>query len=336
MHLWPVMGPVERVPNGSSIMVEISVVIPTYNRADLIAETLDAIFAQTLPPSEIIVVDDGSKDNTPSILANYGSRIRSMRIMNSGDLVARNIGLRSARGRLVAFCDSDDLWMPDFLVTMSAQWRAEPKLTACYADFRILKDGALSERSKFEDAPDDYWSSMRATGLEGGVFDRAIVERLLSFQPFFPSCIMVSRPAFMDAGGWDEGVSRGCDFATALRVAALPPLGVVRRPLVAIRKHASNLSGNTEAMNLDDAQVLEHVLHTRPELAVLRDAIRRSIAERRAAALDSSFSRGDFAAVRRIYRLLPPEFRQATQCAKRTIAALPAPLNVLAAALVSR
>jgi glycosyltransferase involved in cell wall biosynthesis len=319
-------------------MFEISVVIPTYNRASLIGETLEAVFAQTQPADEIIVVDDGSKDDTQSVLASYGSRIRPIRITNSGELVARNTGLRAAQGRLVAFCDSDDFWMPEFLATMSAQWKAEPKLTACYANFRILREDAPSERSKFEDAPGDYWSSLRPTGPEGGVFDRAIAARLLSFQPFFPSCMMVSRAIFLAMGGWDEEVSRlvGCDFATTLRVAMLPPLGVVQRPLVTIRKHANNFSGDTEAMNLGDALVLEHVLRTRPELASLEDAIRNSIAARRRAALDSAFSRRNFAAVCDIYQLLPPNLRQSKHRAKRAIAALPTPLAALVAALVSR
>ena len=185
-------------------MAEISVVIPTYNRAGLIGETLNAVLSQTLSPDEIIVVDDGSNDDTHSVLASYGDSVRPMRIPNSGDLVARNTGLRAARNRLVAFCDSDDVWIADFLAKMSAQWRTRPDLTAPYADFRILQEGALSVRSKFEDAPDNFWSGLRATGPDTGVFKHDIVARLLSFQPFFPSCMMVSRTAFFNTGGSDR------------------------------------------------------------------------------------------------------------------------------------
>ena len=117
-------------------MTDISVVVPTYNRSHLIRETLDAILAQTHAPHEIIVVDDGSTDDTRTVLASYGERIRAISIANSGDLVARNTGLRIAQGHLVAFCDSDDLWMPGYLAEMSAQWRAEPRLLSCYSDFR--------------------------------------------------------------------------------------------------------------------------------------------------------------------------------------------------------
>jgi hypothetical protein len=148
--------------------------------------------------------------------------------------------------------------------------------------------------------------------------------------------MMVARAAFLALGGWDEGVSRsvGCDLATVLRVAARPPLGVCLRPLVAIRKHAGNFSADVEKMNLGDAGVLDYVLRTRPELAPMAPAIRDSIGRRRRAALDSAFARGDFAAVRDIYRLLAQ--RPPRQRAKRAIAGLPPPLSRLAVALARR
>jgi hypothetical protein len=323
---------------GGVLLSGISVVIPTYNRGALIGATLEAVFAQTRAADEIIVVDDGSTDDTRAVLAGYGARITAIHNTNNGELVTRNIGLRKASSRLVAFCDSDDIWAPDFLATLSAQWDREPGLTACYADFRILQDSVLSAQSKFESAPAGYWAELRETGPESGVFDAPYVSRLLQFQPFFPSCMMVAREAFLAAGGWDEGVSRivGCDLATTLRVAALPPVGVVRRPLVAIRKHAGNFSGDTERMNLGDARVLEHVLRTRPALSPYADAIARSIAARRCAALNSAFSRRDFAAVREIYGLLPAASVPRRQRAKAVIAGLPRPLASAAAALLSR
>jgi glycosyltransferase involved in cell wall biosynthesis len=318
-------------------MTDISVVVPTYNRSHLIRETLDAILAQTHAPHEIIVVDDGSTDDTRTVLASYGERIRAISIANSGDLVARNTGLRIAQGHLVAFCDSDDLWMPGYLAEMSAQWRAEPRLLSCYSDFRTLQDGNLSAYSKFQSAPIGFWSGLRATGPDSGVFDQEIAGHLLMFQPLFVSCMTVSRGPFIDAGGWDEGVSRivGCDFATALRVAMRPKLGIVKRPLVAIRKHGGNISGDTEKMNLGDACVLEYVLRTRPELAALAPQIQASIASRRQAALDSAFLRRDFAAVREIHRKLPPGASPPRLQIKRAIAGLPQPLNSLVAAMLS-
>ncbi len=317
-------------------MTNISVVVPIYNRSDLIGETLTAIMHQTLPPTEIIVVDDGSTDATPATLAAYGDRIRAIRIPNSGDLVARNMGLKAARGDLVAFCDSDDVWESDYLCVMASLWKDEPGLYAAYANFRILRDGEMSERSKFEDAPPGIWDAMRLLAGDRGVFEASYAAELLSFQPFFPSTMTVERRSFLDVGGWDERVSRGCDFATALRTATRPPVGVVRRPLVRIRKHPSNLSGDTERMNLGDAAVLQHVLASNPTMEPIRGKFEASMAERREAALHAAFARRDFAAVRTTFALLPSNVPSTRTCVKRAIAGLPFSLAAAAAAVFSR
>ncbi len=304
-------------------MPKISVVIPTYNREDLIRQTLDRILNQTRKPDEIIVVDDGSTDGTVSVLQGFQG-VRLITIANNGDLVARNIGLRNAVGDLVAFCDSDDLWEPEFLQVMERQWDTIPDMTVCYSNFRILKDNVIADGSKFDTAPPGYWDGLRAVSVASGVFDFPIVDRLIAFQPLFTSCMMVARNTFQALGGWDEGVSRiiGCDFATALRVAGAPPLGIVKLPLVTIRKHSGNISADTERMNLGDANVLDYVLKTRPELGPLRNAIERSIAARRSAALDNAFVRRDFAAVRSIYKMLPEDFRRGKTFIKHVIASV--------------
>src|SRR5579872_1896806 len=90
----------------------VSVVIPTYNRATLIGDTIDSILRQTVPPAEVIVVDDGSTDDTAAVVARYGGAVRYHRIENSGPGVARNIGVSLARSPWIAFCDSDDIWLP--------------------------------------------------------------------------------------------------------------------------------------------------------------------------------------------------------------------------------
>jgi hypothetical protein len=311
----------------------VSVVIPTYNRAALLPFTLDAILAQTCPPQEVIVVDDGSADDTPAALRRYEPAVRAIRIVNSGDLAARNVGLRAATCDLVAFCDSDDLWRPTHLETMLELWAAEPRLICGYADFQIVRDDQWQPASKFSAAPPGFWDGLRAIRPGLGVFDQPIVDRLIRFQPFFPSCLVVRRDAFLQAGGWDEAVSRIAvgDFATALRLAASAPFGVVDRPMVGIRKHGTNISGDVQVMNLGDSLVLEHVLKTRPELAPFAPEIKASVARRRREALDTAFARRDFAGVRAIGALLGPAGQSAGTRVKSAIAALPPPLGRIVA-----
>src|SRR6185437_11144924 len=90
----------------------VSVVIPTYNSGPLVTEAVESVLAQTLPAAEVLVVDDGSTDDTPERLAAYGERIRYLPQANQGVAAARNRGIREATGDLIAFLDADDVWHP--------------------------------------------------------------------------------------------------------------------------------------------------------------------------------------------------------------------------------
>jgi len=90
----------------------VSIVIPTYNRGDLIAETIQSILDQTFRDLEIIVIDDGSTDNTREVVEKFGDRVATSRSQNSERAVSRNHGLRLSRGEFIAFPDSDDCWLP--------------------------------------------------------------------------------------------------------------------------------------------------------------------------------------------------------------------------------
>jgi hypothetical protein len=314
-----------------------SVIIPAYNRATLLPATLDAVLAQVPAPHEVIVVDDGSTDGTAAVAAGYATPASSVRVLrqpNSGDLAARNAGLRAAGADRVAFCDSDDLWRPGFLAAMDALFQAETTLGAAWSDFFTVRDDVWSAGSKFADAPPGFWDGLRPVGPDAFVFDTPIVARLLAFQPLFPSCMAADRAFLLSLGGWDEGVGRtlGSDFATALLLAE-HPIGIVQKPLVGIRKHAGNFSADVQAMNLGDAFILENVLSRRPSLAPLADAIRASIALRRTQALDTAFARGDFDGVRRIAAMLG-RLSGKTRI-KRVVAGLPEPVRSAVAGMLA-
>ena len=113
----------------------VSVVIPTYNRAALVGRAVRSALAETSPGDEVIVVDDGSTDDTEEALAPYRDRIRYFRARHGKAGAARNHGVREARNGLVAFLDSDDEWMPDKLVLQRAALAARPDAVFCFSDF---------------------------------------------------------------------------------------------------------------------------------------------------------------------------------------------------------
>src|SRR5437773_3781756 len=108
--------------------VTVSVVIPTYNYARYLPEAIDSALAQTHAPLEVIVVDDGSTDDTPRVLAVYGDRIRVIRQANRGPGAARNTGIAAARGEYVGFLDADDVWLPRKLELQMARFEADQGL----------------------------------------------------------------------------------------------------------------------------------------------------------------------------------------------------------------
>lgn len=117
-----------------------SVVIPTYNYGRFLAHAVDSVLSQTLPAHEVIVVDDGSTDDTPAVAERYAGRITYLRRANAGVSAARNAGIAAATGDWVAFLDADDAWEPGFLAGVRSACEQEPRPALVFTDFRIFGD----------------------------------------------------------------------------------------------------------------------------------------------------------------------------------------------------
>jgi glycosyltransferase involved in cell wall biosynthesis len=120
----------------------VSVIIPTYNRSALLKETVDSVLAQTYPAIECVVVDDGSTDDTPQVLAQYGNRIINVRTANQGGTKARNVGIAAAHGEFLNFLDHDDLMLPTKIERQMEVLRARSKIGLVHCGYyRMDKDG---------------------------------------------------------------------------------------------------------------------------------------------------------------------------------------------------
>ena len=128
--------------------MKVSVIITTYNRAPLLCNAIESALAQDYSDFEVIVVDDGSTDDTEQRVRDYDSQVRYVHQENKGLSTARNTGISVASGQYIALLDDDDWWMPGKLRLQSAILDQRPELAGVYTNFTIYRD---------EDAPDKEW-----------------------------------------------------------------------------------------------------------------------------------------------------------------------------------
>lgn len=172
--------------------IDISVIIPTYNAAADIGRCVESVLSQTLPPKEIIVVDDGSTDETPAIVKKY-SDVRYIHQTNRGPSAARNLGIRLAGAAWIAFCDSDDAWLPNKL----------QEQIAILADANI---GFCATDGMYEHSGDSSWHQKRVSAFrESGPAKQSItLEHWISHRGIYPSGILVRKDLLVKNGGFDE------------------------------------------------------------------------------------------------------------------------------------
>jgi len=224
----------------------VSAIIPTFNRGYVVSKAIDSILNQTYTHTEIIVVDDGSTDDTQQILAGYGDRIRVVYQKNAGPSAARNRGILASKGEVVAFLDSDDIWLPAKLERQISLLQKVPNTVPCCLCNGITKDPS----GKVWDAFD--------TGLlypdcaEGLWLNTA--EVLATRFILFCQLVAIRRDALERVGYFDEGLRFMEDYDLALRLSAEGPWGFIREPLATMTIYpADSLSFKVSS---------EHVRHS--------------------------------------------------------------------------
>lgn len=208
-------------------MPKISVIIPTYNRARYVTKAIDSALAQTYQDYEIIVVDDGSTDDTRQVLKPYMDRVRYIYQKNAGTSTARNTGIRSAQGEWLAFLDSDDEWMPEKLAVQMDCVSRHPQTASHVTNATImLPDDKSTDLFTVRGCP-DY-------GTDEGILERPFID-VMKIQ-FFTPTLLARREAVVKTGGFDESMSIHEDTDLMLRLALEGPWGVSNKCLVKVMR----------------------------------------------------------------------------------------------------
>lgn len=262
----------------------ISVVIPTYNRAQKVRRAVESALAQTYTNLDIIVVDDGSTDDTAAILQQcFGDRIRYFAQHNQGASVARNRGIEEATGDWVAFLDSDDLWEPEKLEKQleTVQYLG-PDCGACYTDVRFFNHSET--RTMFQLAEDNYRHSSGS-----GINDEAL--RLLvkpggAGMVICLSSLMARKDVIRKAGGFDPALLYSQDSEFMFRLALTTRFCFVNSPLVAFDRSpaedrhvgVSSVWNNPEFFLQDSQLRLERLLPlAQNQPPAVRNVVRRQL-----------------------------------------------------------
>lgn len=217
------------VPQGPPL---VSVIIPTHNHAHFITEAIQSVFNQSYRNYEVIVIDDGSMDNTREVVARFSEDVRYIRQGNRGLSSARNRGIEVANGDYIALLDADDTWLPGFLSTVVERLESEPELGAVYTGFFFVNtEGELLPQRSTSTVPDNQ-----------------LYDRLLDGEFFVPAAVVARRLCFECVGLFDEALRGSEDWDMWLRVAREFPFAGISEPLVNYRIHGKNMSADPEYM----------------------------------------------------------------------------------------
>lgn len=240
----------------------VSVIIPTRNRANMVREAVDSVLAQKGAPFELIVVDDGSEDETLSLLAAYGDAVRILRRERPGGVsAARNAGIMAARGEWIAFLDSDDLWLPGKLRAQLDYFQDQPDMRLCQTDEIWIHKGRHRNPKRYHAKP------------SGWCFEHLLERCLVS-----PSAVMMHRTVFDDVGLFDETLPACEDYDMWLRIGYRYPIGLVPKPLVIKRGgHGDQLSATVPALDRFRLRALAKLLEKEPLSCVQRDQAARML-----------------------------------------------------------
>lgn len=220
----------------------VSVVIPAFNYARYLPMAIDSVLSQQEACYEIIVVDDGSTDNTADVVAVYGGKVRYIYQKNAGLPAARNTGIKAARYPFVGFLDADDEWLPTRLKD-ALKWFAElPE------DFAIVACRSLLIDSKGGPVK-------RKTLMPDGVFEIKCSDILLRTQ-FSPSSVIARRSVFDTCGYFDESLRSSEDRDMWIRITSRFRALVNGERLIRVRRHSNNMSSHADRMRQNTRRVL--------------------------------------------------------------------------------
>ncbi len=214
----------------------VDVVIPVHDGRRWIARAITSVLDQDPSPARVLVVDDGSRDGTPEVVAGFGHRVTLVRHPERRGLpAARNTGIRAGSAELVAFLDADDAWRPGMIAAQLEAFARHPDIGLCWT--RVVEC-------------DEDLRPVRERRFRRREAERCFDELYLEAFPIPPSATFVRRKALEDVGMFDERFLKAQDFELWLRIALVYPLSCIDRPLCLRRLHGESITGRSRVEDI--------------------------------------------------------------------------------------
>lgn len=234
----------------------ISVIIATYNRAHFLRQTIESVFRQEFKDFELIVVDDGSTDDTRTVVQSFGSRVRYYYQPNQGPAAARNLGVQLAQAPWIAFQDSDDLCAPNHLEALYGYVREHPNYALVFGNGAYL-DGPEHNRSTI--IPKKKSQRLESHGV--GLAD-LLAKSIVRLQ-----ATIISKSVYLFVGGMDESLRICHDLDLFFRLFARFPVKYIGQAVFLYRRHEGNITRNEELRLTENIKVLEKFVREFPDAA---------------------------------------------------------------------
>jgi glycosyltransferase involved in cell wall biosynthesis len=256
---------------GAADLPLVSAVIPVFNGAPYVREAIDSALGQTYPAIEVVVVNDGSTDETSAILSGYGDRITVVEQQNRGISLARNEGIKRARGEFIAMLDHDDWWLPEKIERQVALFLADEGIDLVHSGVEFYDDA----RGAFGEPLNDESKRSRLTGH--------CYEALLQENTIVNSSVAVRASALQFAGCYNPMMERACeDYELWLRLARNGRFGYVPERLTVFRVHPKQRLQSWTSILSEEARLLESTISAeglsqcptiRPRMSRLYDSL---------------------------------------------------------------
>ncbi|MCI0493416.1 glycosyltransferase, partial [candidate division KSB1 bacterium] len=223
---------------------DISVIIPTYNRATVLEHAIESVLRQTYQNIELLIVDDGSTDHTRQVVEKYQSHVTYLSQLNKGPAAARNFGIQNSQGDLICFLDSDDRWVENKLKVQVDLILSDPDIKICYTDEIWMRHGVRVNQKHVH------------RKYSGWIYQKCLPLCIIS-----PSSVMIHREVFGRVGLFDESMTVCEDYDLWLRISRFYPVTFIPKPLIIkYGGHRDQLSQQFLGMDVFRIRALEKIL----------------------------------------------------------------------------